>query len=187
MVLILAFALESALWRTFFSSHVTKSMSLFYFAEIPYSEIVWAIGALLEEAMGILGMVFIAYLIARYSWRSDKSLIRYFSTIGFFIPWSILLSQVIQQLAYAYLENTFSGFAWPIFYFAIALPILIWLLWMLGHAISAAGEIHIWNGIAAGLVVILLWPLASSIFGWPVSMAFLVICLLYPEFKRRAS
>jgi hypothetical protein len=184
LILILSSALLSAIAHFFAGGHVLNFVTIFYVVEVPYSDLAWAMNEFVERLARVAGMVLIAFLIAATVSKSREPLGKYVSTIGFFIPWSLLVSRIL-SIAWSTLSDAFPESGFILIYFAIYLPAFIWLLWLLGNAISTAGSVPISDGVLAGLAILFLWPISASIFGWPISLILLVVCFAWRTYWKR--
>lgn len=150
LILVLASAFLSAIAEFFLVGRVIESMTILYLIEVPYSDIAWITNEFFIELARFAVMTLVAFLVVEGVSGSRKPFRRYLSAMGYFIPWSLLVSWTIFAV-WQILSDATSASSFDFIYWVLYPPMLIWLLWLVGNAISAAGEVPVSVGVLAGL------------------------------------
>ncbi len=179
-------ALLSAIIEFFLVGRVLKPMTALYLIEVPYSDIAWITIEFFNEIARYSCMILFAFLTVDIVSKSGRTLGRYLSAIGHFIPWSLLITWTILILWYA-LSDATSGVGMAVAYLVLYPPALIWLLWLAGNAISVAGDVSFLIGALAGLGATVFSFAAIYTLGWPIALALLLVSYFGWTHWRRSS
>jgi len=149
--LIVASAVIDVFLGILVEGHVMRRVTILYLMEVPYSDIAWAFAALTRRLVYIFGLVIVTLLVVEIAFRGRESPRRFVSTIGFYFPWSVLLSGLFVAATSPTLYNSSEAYV-AVLFLIFGLILIIWMVWLLGTAISVAGEVSISRGIAAAII-----------------------------------
>lgn len=180
--LIFVFAAIDVFLDLLYGGHVMRRVTILYLTEVPYSDIAWAFAALTRRLVYISGIVIVAMLIVEIAFKGKKSPRRFVSTIGFYFPWSVLISGLFVAAASPVLFNSSEAYV-AILFLVFSMPLIIWMVWLLGTAISVAGDVSISRGIAAAIIAQIFASVV--IVGMPDMPTFLIPVAAYLTWRLR--